>query len=91
MQFEYTYKVKQLLPESGQMVVEFTPVDTTLTKVNCVIPILSKVPDMNNPGTYLDGLTINNIASYLVTWAPHDKWYAQYMILNHSDDLMPPT
>jgi len=73
--FDYTYTVQKLLPESGSMLVEFTPTDTTLTKIVYNIPI--KVE-----------MDINDIAGYIDIWAPQDKWYAQYLILNSSHILL---
>lgn len=72
---EYTYKVEQLLFEQGTMLVKYIPNDITLTSIVYNIPIM---PNMD----------INNLKSYLNTWAPFDKWYAQSVILSQGKALL---
>jgi len=83
MKYEYTYKITQLQPLNGHMLIEFTPVDTTLTKLSRNIPMLSTYTDSN--GDVVEGLTAANIDTYVDKWAPHNTWYAQKLILDHSD------
>jgi hypothetical protein len=73
--FDYTYAVQKLLPESGSMLVEYTPTDTTLTKITYNIPIRVE-------------MDINDIAGWVDNFAPQDKWYAQHLILNSSHILL---
>jgi hypothetical protein len=75
MIFEYTHQVKQLFAEQGSMLVEFTPTHASLTKITYNVPITSE-------------LDINDISTYVAKFAPHDKWYAQYLILTASDRLL---
>ena len=83
MKYEYTYKITQLQPLNGHMLVEFTPVDTTLTKISKNIPMLSTYT--TSTGEVVEGLTATNIDTYVDRWAPHNTWYAQKLILNHSN------
>lgn len=75
MTYEYTFKVQTLMPESGSMIVEYTPANTALMKITYNVPIL------------LD-FDINDMTAYMDKFAPHDKWYAQELILNQSNILL---
>jgi hypothetical protein len=75
MKYEYTYKIQQLFPEQGSMLVEYTPGNTSLMKISYNVPIL------------ID-FDINDMATYLEKYAPHDRWYAQELILNSSEILL---
>jgi len=75
MTYEYTFKVQTLMPESGSMIVEYTPANTALMKITYNVPIL------------LD-FDINDMTTYMDKFAPHDKWYAQELILNQSNILL---
>lgn len=72
---EYTYKVISVAFESAHMLVEYTPVDSGLTKVTLNLGILP-------------GFDINDVDSYVDLFAPHDRWYAQEIIRQHGDTLL---
>lgn len=75
MKYGYTYKIQQLLPEQGSMLVEYTPTNTSFMKITYNIPILVDF-DINDMGTYME------------KFAPHDRWYAQDLMLNQSHILL---
>lgn len=73
--YEYTYKVVSIAFESATMLVEYTPVDVKYTTITYNLPILAT-------------FDINNVKAYVDQFAPHEKWYAQDMILQHGDTLL---
>lgn len=73
--YEYTFKVVNTLFESAQIEVEYIPTDTRLLKLKYCLPIM---PDFDP----------TNLTVYVDTWAPHDRWFAQDMILQHGDSLI---
>lgn len=74
-EIEYTFTIEQLLFESGNLLVKYTPVDTTLTSITYSIPIW---PDMD----------LNNMKPHVNKWAPFDRWYAQSLILTAGNTLL---
>ena len=73
--YEYTFKVTQTLFENAQIEVEYIPVDTRLLKLRFCLPI---TPDFDPA----------NLTTYVETWAPYDKWFAQDIILQHGNNLV---
>lgn len=73
--FAYTYKIVTINYESAHILVEYTPVDTKYTKLTYNLPIL---PSFN----------INDVDGYVEQFAPHDRWYAQDVILQYGDTLL---
>lgn len=73
--YTYTFKVINTLFESAQIEVEYIPEDTRLLKLRYCLPLL---PDFDPA----------NLTTYVETWAPYDKWFAQDMILQHGSNLI---
>lgn len=73
--YEYTFKVITINYETAHFLVEYTPTDTKYTKITYNLPILPT-------------FDINDVAAYVEKFAPHDKWYAQDIILQHGDALL---
>lgn len=72
---DYTFRVTQILFENAQIEVEYIPADTRLLKIRFCLPV---TPDFDP----------NNLAPFVETWAPYDKWHAQDMILQHGPNLI---
>lgn len=68
--YEYTCTVENVLFEAGTIVVKYLPTDTRFAAQTLHLPIW---PDFD----------INDKMTYFAKFAPHDKWYAQEMILTH--------
>ena len=66
--YEYTFEIVQQVFEAGLIEVEYTPVDTRLTKVRLMAPI----PPNFDP---------NNLAAFAEVFAPHPRWFAQEQML----------
>lgn len=73
--FDYTFTIQQLLFDQGTMLIRFLPTNTALSAIVLNVPIWPSM-DMNDMKTYLDN------------FAPNEKWFAQQIILNHSDQLI---
>lgn len=74
-QFDYTFTIQQLLFDQGTMLIKYLPTNTALSAIVLNVPIWPSM-DMNDMKTYLDH------------FAPNEKWFAQQIILNHSDQLI---
>lgn len=74
-QFDYTFTIQQLLFDQGTMLIKYLPTNTALSAIVLNVPIWPSM-DMNDMKTYLDN------------FAPNEKWFAQQIILNHSDQLI---
>ena len=74
-EYEFTYEVTAIHFEIAQFDVMYTPVDSKLTSISFSLPIL---PEMD----------VNNLTPYIKKFAPHQKWYAQEVILNHSQIIL---
>ncbi len=72
---DYTYIIKSMIFETGEMIVEYTPLDVKLTKIERLIPIVANISEMD-------------IAIYIENWAPYTTWFAQEYILNNSSNLI---
>lgn len=66
--YEYTFKVVNLYFEAGTIEVEYTPVDTKLTKITFNLPV---TPTFDK----------NNMESFVEIFAPHYRWFAQEKML----------
>lgn len=73
--YQYSFVVQNLNFDSSNIVVEFTPANTELTKITLSLPIMANF----DPST---------LQTYVDTWAPHPKWFAQEMILKHGNNLV---
>jgi hypothetical protein len=73
--YDFTYTVQSLHFDQATMLVEYSPVDTTLTKLSFAIPILANFDPAN-------------LTDYVTKWAPYNKWFAQKMLLTHGDNLI---
>lgn len=72
--YEYSFVVKNFSSDSTNMIVEYTPANTSLTKITISLPILATF----DPST---------LETYVDRWAPNPKWFAQEIILNHGEIL----
>lgn len=73
--YQYTYKVVSLSFDSPHMLVDYIPTQETLAKITLNLPIFPT-------------FDINDVDGYVEQFAPHDKWYAQELILTHGDTLL---
>lgn len=74
-EYEFTYEVIAIHFEIAQFDVTYKPVDQRLTAISLSLPIF---PDMD----------VNNLTPYIQKYAPRQKWYAQEVILNHSQLIL---
>lgn len=74
-EYEFTFEVVSIHFDVAQFNVLYKPVDTRLTNVELSLPIL---PSMD----------LNNLHPYVKLFAPYQKWYAQLVILEHSESLL---
>jgi len=72
----FTFEIKALDFESGTIRVRYLPTDERLTAVEYMVPILTNFDP-------------SDMQTYLKTWAPFNKWYAQNQILAHQTTLLP--
>lgn len=72
--YEYTFEVVNTFFESGNFEVKYTPKNPALASISYALPILAT-------------FDINQLATYVDTWAPHDKWFAQELILKNEAAL----
>jgi hypothetical protein len=73
--YPHTFKVVRTLFDQAAMLVEYTPMDTRLTKITVTVPFL--------PNFSMDTLT-----AYMAASAPNSAWFAQDQILQHGDALV---
>lgn len=73
--YPYTYLVVAAHYERGTLEVKYMPNDSRLIFISYVLPI---EPDFDP----------TNLTTYVDRWAPHDKWFAQDMLLKHSADIV---
>ena len=73
--YTYTFTVLSLNFDSSTILVEFTPTDTRFTKITLALPIMAN-------------FNLSSLETYVETWAPHQKWFAQEIMLNHGDALI---
>jgi hypothetical protein len=73
--YEYSYNVKSLLFSAATIEVEYIPKNENLTNFTLFVPILANFDP-------------TNLTDYVDTWAPKNKWFAQEMILTHSESLV---
>ena len=72
----FTFEVKAVNFEAGTIHVKFMPSDSRFTFVEYMVPILATFDP-------------SDMMTYLTQWAPFDKWFAQKMLLEHGDQIMP--
>jgi hypothetical protein len=73
--YEYTYKVISISFDTAHFLVDYFPTDTRFIKITYNLPILTT-------------FKIDEINEYIDQWAPHDKWYAQEIILQHGNSIL---
>ena len=73
--YPYTFLVVEAHYERGMLEVKYMPNDSRFIFITYTIPI---EPDFDP----------NNLTTYVDKWAPHDKWFAQDMLLQHSATLV---
>lgn len=72
--YEYTFEVTNTFFESGTFEVRYMPKNVALTSIAYTLPIQAT-------------FDINQIAAYVDKWAPHDRWFAQELILKNEAAL----
>lgn len=72
---DYTFDIKSVSYDRAQIQIVYKPVDTSYSFITYEIPIL---PNFD----------LNDLASYVDTWAPFDKWFAQKIILEHGNTII---
>jgi hypothetical protein len=71
----YSFEVISIQYERASFEVKFIPNDPTLMSITYGLPFDAD-------------FDITQLASYVERFAPHDKWFAQEMILNHGNALL---
>lgn len=74
-EYEFTFTITKMLFESGQLEVIYKPVDERFTNFTLAIPVPSDF-DPSNPRASVE------------LWAPHERWFAQEMILANEQSLL---
>ena len=75
--YAYRYEIVSISNEAVNpgIVVKYIPENTNLTSISYNIPILYD-------------FDANNMTQYVDRWAPRQQWFAQEMVLNHSETIM---
>ena len=73
--YAYTFVVTGIQYERATFEVKFVPEDVKLLTITYALPFDAD-------------FDVTQLASYVERFAPHDKWFAQEMILTHSQTLL---
>lgn len=74
-EYEFTFEVVSIHFQIAQFNVLYKPTHPNLTNIELSLPIL---PSMD----------LNDLLPYVKKFAPYQQWYAQTIILEHSDSLL---
>jgi hypothetical protein len=75
--YPYRYEVISIDNQSGNpgILIRYIPENPNLTSLTYNIPILYN-------------FDVNNMAEYVDQWVPRQQWFAQEIVLNHSNTIM---
>ena len=71
----YSFEVISIQYERASFEVKFIPNDSALMSITYALPFDAD-------------FDITQLASYVERFAPHDKWFAQEVILKHGNSLL---
>jgi hypothetical protein len=77
--YEFTYIIKQMDLETGHIIIEYIPVNKSITKISYNVPTF---------GVNEDTKELKTLNETICDYAPHNLWEAQELLLEHGDSLL---